>query len=89
MSLLLAHDCWAELKRYISNVDHADAADSLVHLLIDNDYDAGEIRAAFKNDSDVKSALSAYLVENEPDDDIEDEYEDDDDDDDDNNQWEN
>jgi hypothetical protein len=81
MSLLLAHDCWAELKRYISNVDHADAADSLVHLLIDNDYDAGEIRAAFKTDSDVKSALSAYLVENESDDETEDEYQDEDDDD--------
>ena len=80
MSLLLAHDSWAELKRYISNVDLADAADALVHLLVDNDYHADEIRAAFKNDSDVKSALSAYLVENESDDDTEDEYDDEDDD---------
>lgn len=87
MSLILAHDSWAELKRYISNVDLADAADALVHLLVDNDYNTDEIRAAFKNDSDVKSALSAYLTENESDDDNEDEYEDEDNDDDD-DRWE-
>lgn len=81
MSLSLAHDSWAELKRYISSVDLADAADALVHLLVDNDYDADEIRAAFKHDSDVKSALSAYLVENETDDEVDDDEDNDEDDD--------
>jgi len=82
MSLDLAQEIWSELKRYLSEVDRGDAADSLVYLLVDHDYDADDIRAAFKSDSDVKSSLKAYLTELETDDDDDVEYIDDDDDDD-------
>ena len=68
MAVDLSHDLWTELKRYISTVDRADAADSLVSVLIDNDYDAEHIRAAFKSDSDIKRALQSYLDDTEEED---------------------
>jgi hypothetical protein len=77
MAVDLSHDIWNELKRYISSVDRADAADSLVTVLIDNDHDAEHIRTVFKSDIEVKRALQSYL-----DDDLE-EIDDQDDDDDD------
>lgn len=73
MAVDLSHDLWNELKRYISTVDRADAADSLVAVLIDNDYDAEQIRSAFKSDSDIKRALQSYLDDTEEDLDEEDE----------------
>lgn len=81
MAVDLSYDLWNELKRYISTVDRADAADNLISVLIDNDYDAEQIRAAFKSDSDVKRALQSYLDDSDDldDDEYEDEYEDEDD----------
>ena len=77
MAVDLSHDLWNELKRYISTVDRADAADSLVSVLIDNDYDAEQIRSAFKSDSDIKRALQSYLDDTEEDlDEEEDDYDD-------------
>ena len=61
MAVDLAHDLWSELKRYISMVDRHDAADTVINLLIDNDYDAEQIRDAFKGDNDIKRALQSYL----------------------------
>lgn len=71
----VAADLWSELKRYISVPDRAEAADILVNLLIDNDYDADSIKAAFKKDNDVRQALQTYLddtTEEDVDDDDED-----------------
>lgn len=85
MSLDLAQEMWGELKRYISEVDRRDAADSLVHLLVDNDYDAGEIKSAFKHDAYVKSALLGYqdqLIDDDVDEEADDGYDDADDNDD-------
>jgi hypothetical protein len=76
MAVDLSHDLWNELKRYISAVDRSDAADTLVSVLIDNDYDAEQIRAEFKSDSDIKRALQSYLDDTEEED-LEEEEEDD------------
>jgi hypothetical protein len=78
MAVDLSHDIWNELKRYISTVDRGDAADSLVSVLIDNDYDAEQIRAAFKSDSDIKRALQSYIddTEEDLDEEEEDDYDD-------------
>mgnify|MGYP007071670490 CR=1 FL=1 len=54
---------WEELKRYINTVDRADAADALVNIMIDNDIDVADIRAAFAGDRDIKDALSNYTSE--------------------------
>jgi hypothetical protein len=78
MAVDLSHDIWNELKRYISTVDRGDAADSLVSVLIDNDYDAEQIRSAFKSDTDIKRALQSYLddTEEDLDEEEEDDYDD-------------
>ena len=76
MAVDLAHDLWQEIKRYVSVVDRHDAADAVVSLLIDNDYDAGQIKDAFKGDSDIKRALQSYLNDAVDDEDLDEEDED-------------
>jgi hypothetical protein len=74
MSIEVAAELWGELKRYVNTVDREEAAESVVSLLIDNDYDADEIRDAFKGDSDIKRALLEYVGNNdEVDEDVDDE----------------
>lgn len=71
---------WDELKRFINTVDRSEAAENLVSILIDNDVDADDIRAAFKGDADIKRALVDYLNDEENSEEEED-YDDEDDDD--------
>ena len=73
MAVDLASDIWQELKRYIGSTDRAEAADTLINILIDNDYDAEQIRDAFKGDNDVKRALQSFIDDTEEDLDEEDE----------------
>ena len=74
----LASEIWNELKRYVNTVDRNEAAEVLVSVLVDNDCDPDDIRAAFKGDADVKTALAAYIrdLDDEPE---EEEYEEEDD----------
>ena len=80
MSVDVAYDIWTEFRRFLSTPDRAEAAEALVNVLIDNDYDAEDIRSAFKGDADVKRALQSYLddaeedAEEDPEDYDEDEY---------------
>lgn len=79
MSVELAAEIWAEIKRYVNSVDRSEAAETLVTVLIDNDVSAEEIKNSFKGDSDVKRALAEYLkeeedLEEEDEDDYDDEY---------------
>lgn len=71
MPVDLAFELWSELKRYINNIDRSEAADTLVNLLIDNDYDIEEIRQGFKGDSDIKKSLQSYLndIDDDPEED--------------------
>ena len=61
MSAEVASEIWGELKRYVNVVDRMEAAESIVAILIDHDHDVNQIRDAFKGDSDIKKALTAYL----------------------------
>jgi len=61
MSAEVASEIWGELKRYVNVVDRMEAAESIVAILIDHDHDVDQIRDAFKNDLDIKKALTAYL----------------------------
>jgi hypothetical protein len=85
MAVNLANEVWQELKRYVNDLDRAEAAESLVSVLIDNDVSAEEIKAVFKSDSEVKQALKQYLDDHAEDDDEEDyeDYDDEEDEDDD------
>jgi hypothetical protein len=73
----LASEIWSELKVYVNTVDRSEAAETLVSVLVDNDIDPDDIRTAFKNDADVRRALTSYLDDHEA------EHDDGDDDDDD------
>lgn len=84
----LASIIWEELKRFINTVDRAEAAETMVQILMDNDSDVEDIRAAFKSDLDIKRALTSYL-DNDKDYAEEDEDEDDDSDYNEDEDWEN
>ena len=86
MSETIASEIWGELKRFVNTVDRAEAAETVVQILMDNDSDVEDIRDAFKGDSDIKRALTAYL-DNDKDyvEDEEDEFEEEEEDED----WEN
>lgn len=66
-NLLVPSELWSEIKRYISPVDREEAADAVVNILIDHDFDAEQIRDAFKGDSDIKAALGHHVDEEEED----------------------
>ena len=74
----LTKELWNEVKRYINTVDRAEAAETVVSVLVDHDIDAEDIRQAFKSDSDIKKALAQYVKDHDDggydDDDEEDEY---------------
>jgi uncharacterized membrane protein YhiD involved in acid resistance len=88
MSSIVASEVWNELKRYVNTVDRQEAAETLVAVLIDHDEDVEDIRDAFKHDSDVKRALTAYL-DNDKNYDEEEDVDDDIDEEDYNDDWEN
>jgi len=71
MHTAVASEIWDELRRFMTPVDRTEAADALVAVLINNDESAEDIRAAFKGDTDIKTALAGYL-----DDAAEEDYED-------------
>lgn len=81
MHSYIASEIWNELKRYVNTVDRAEAAETMVSILIDNDEDPEHIRDVFKHDSDIKRALTNYLDDNnfeeeEEEEDDEDQYND-------------
>ena len=61
MSEAIASEIWGELKRFVNTVDRQEAAETVVQILMDNDSDVEDIRNAFKGDTDIKRALTAYL----------------------------
>jgi hypothetical protein len=84
MSLVLANEIWAELKRFIGSVDREEAAEIMVNVMIDSDHSPEEIKAAFKSDADIKRVLVPYFEDElEVIDDEDEEYNDYDDDEDD------
>jgi hypothetical protein len=87
MSETIASEIWGELKRFVNTVDRAEAAETVIQILMDNDSDVEDIRVAFKGDSEIKRALTAYLDNDKDyaaeDEDEEDEFEEEDQD------WEN
>lgn len=88
MSETIASEIWGELKRFVNTVDRAEAAETVIQILMDNDSDVEDIRDAFKGDSDIKRALTAYL-DNDRDYETEDEDEYDEEEDEEEDDWEN
>ena len=83
MSITVIHEVWRAVKSEIDEANLPDAAEGLVNVLIENDYEASDIKAEFRRDSDVMDAVKAYIASQEEDEEDyeeeEEEYEDDDD----------
>ena len=65
------------MRSHIDFNDRSDAADSLVNLLIDNNYEAEDIKDAFRGEKEVLTALKEYMAQHDTDDSYEDYDEDD------------
>ncbi len=81
MSITVIHEVWRAVKGEIDEANLPDAAESLVDVLIQNDYEASDIKAEFRRDSDVMDAVKAYMASQEEDEEEyeEEDYEDDED----------
>ena len=75
MSLDFVSEVWDALRSHIDFNERAEAADSLINLLIDNNYEPEDIKDAFRGDKDLLSALKGYMSQH----DIEEDYEEDED----------
>lgn len=60
MSLDFVTEVWDALRSHIDFNERSDAADTLVNLLIDNNYEANDIKDSFKNDKEILQALKGY-----------------------------
>lgn len=76
-ALPLAVEIWEALKYSIDTNERTEAADALINLLIDHDFEVVDIKEAFKGDKTINSALRGYvaahedeLVEDEPEEDV-------------------
>jgi hypothetical protein len=72
MSLDFVAEVWDALRSHIDFNERSDAADTLINLLIDNNYEADDIKDAFRGDKEMLKALKGYAEQN----DVEEEYED-------------
>ena len=79
MSLDFVTEVWDALRSHIDLHERSEAADTLINLLIDNNYEADSIKDAFRGDKEVLNALKGYVEQHDVEDDYE-EYDDDDED---------
>jgi hypothetical protein len=59
MSLSIVSEIWEVLREHIDFNDRAEAADTLVNYLMDNNYEVDDIKDEFK-DKDITKALKGY-----------------------------
>ena len=74
MSLDFVAEVWDALRNHIDFNERKEAADTLVTLLVENNYEADEIKEAFRGEKEILTALKDYASEHE----VEEEYEEDD-----------
>jgi hypothetical protein len=60
MSITVIAEVWRVLKHEIDGSNLSDAAESLVNVLIENDYETAEIKEAFRRETEVVQALRDY-----------------------------
>jgi len=77
MNLDFVAEVWDALRSHIDFNDRSDAADSLVNLLIDNNYEAEDIKDAFKGEKEVLTAVKEYMAQQDTEESYEDYDEDD------------
>lgn len=65
MSLDFVAEVWDAMRSHIDFNERKDAADTLVNLLIENNYEADEIKDSFRGDKEIITALKDYVSEHE------------------------
>jgi len=65
MSLDLITEVWDALRDHIDLNDRKEAADSLIDLLIENNYEADDIKQEFRGDKDISAALKYYAQQHD------------------------
>jgi hypothetical protein len=78
MNLDFVAEVWDALRSHIDMNERSDAADTLINLLIDNNYEADEIKDSFRGDKDINKALKYYAEQHDTEEEYE-EYEEDED----------
>ena len=78
MSLSIVSEVWEVLREHIDFNDRAEAADTLVNYLMDNNYEVDDIKDEFK-DKEITKALKGYAEQHFQEEEYE-EYEDEDED---------
>ena len=71
MKLDFVAEVWDALRTHIDFNDRSDAADTLINLLIDNNYETDDIKDSFRGDKEVLKALKGYAEEHFQEDDYE------------------
>jgi hypothetical protein len=69
-------DVWNLLGEYVNPDERAQLADSVIMLLLEQDYELDDLRAAFDGDSDMIDAIKFYSEEAAEDYDTDSEYDD-------------
>jgi DNA repair ATPase RecN len=78
MSITVIAEVWRALKFEIDGSNLPDAAETLVNVLIENDFDPADIKEAFRRETEVMQALRDYNSQFEEEEEYE-EYEEDED----------
>ena len=78
MSLDTIVEVWDALRLHIDLNERVSAADTLVTYLMENNYEAEEIKPAFRGDKDIAKALTYYIDTHDHDEEEEDDDYDDD-----------
>jgi len=78
MSLDTIAEVWDALRLHIDSNERVEAADTLVTYLMENNYEASEIKTAFRGEKDIAKALTYYIDTHEEEEDEEDDYDEDD-----------
>ena len=60
MSITVIAEVWRALKHEIDENNLPDAAESLINVLIENDYDTADIKESFRRETEVIQALRDY-----------------------------
>jgi len=82
MSITVIAEVWRALKFEIDGSNLPDAAESLINVLIENDFETTDIKDAFRGETEVMQALRDYNSQYEEEEYEEEEYEEEDNEDD-------
>lgn len=77
MNLDFVAEVWDALRTHIDFNERKEAADTLVNLLIDNNFEAEEIKDSFRGEKEILTALKDYVKEHETEEEYEEEVDED------------